>query len=386
MPQDSRPPAFPLTIVTGFLGAGKTTFLNRTLRDPALADALVIVNEFGEIGLDHLLMEGSEDGMILMSSGCLCCTIRGDLVTTLEDLLRRRDNGRIAPFGRVMIETTGLADPAPIIQAILHHPYLIQRFPLAGIVTLIDAVNGMATLDAHIEAVKQAAVADRLLISKRDLATLPDIAALEARLHQLNPGAIIVSAGDADGHIFDGLTLYDPTGKSPDVAAWLRAEAYPAAGQHDHAHDDHGHAHDHHGHTHRHDHAHDVNRHDASIRAFCLSADRPIGASAFENFLDLLRSAHGPKLLRVKGIIALADDTGRPLVIHGVQSVFHPPMRLAAWPDGDRRSRLVFIVRDLDEAFVARLWNAFLGEPAIDRPDAAAITDNPLAPPTLRSA
>src|SRR6476661_3090455 len=166
----AREARIPVTVNTGFLGAGKTTLLNRLLRDPALADTVVIVNEFGEIGLDHLLVETASDGMILLAAGCLCCTVRGDLIATLEDLLRKRDNGRIAPFKRVVIETTGLADPAPILHAILYHPYLSLRYALAGVVTLVDAVNGAATLDGHEEAVKQVAMADRLVLTKTDLA------------------------------------------------------------------------------------------------------------------------------------------------------------------------------------------------------------------------
>ncbi|CAH1649154.1 G3E family GTPase [Hyphomicrobiales bacterium] len=378
-------PAIPLTILTGFLGAGKTSLLNALLREPDLADTVVIINEFGEIGLDHLLVEKADEGMVTLASGCLCCTIRGDLISTLEDLLRRRDNGRIMAFRRVVIETTGLADPAPVLHTVLYHPYLAKRFAIDGVITVVDAVNGAATLDAHIEALKQAAVADRLVISKTDLpeTSREALSVLKHRLAALNPAAPIldIAQGEAKPAALLGIGLYDIDGKIADVRAWLQAEAFDDdhgdkhGHHHGHDHHDHGHGH-HHGDHHHH---HDVNRHDARIRAFCLTSARPITAHNLDLFLDLLRASHGPNLLRVKGLVALADDPDHPMVIHGVQHVFHQPIRLERWPDGDHRSRLVFILRDLDESFVSRLWNAFLGEPSIDAPDAAALTANPLA-------
>jgi G3E family GTPase len=248
-----------------------------------------------------------------------------------------------------------------------------MRYALEGVVTVVDAVNGSATLDAHEEAVRQAAVADRIVLTKTDL---PDAAAsdLRDRLRALNPGAAVIEAvaGEAPAAHVVGNGLFDLDGKIADVRQWLGAEAIDEAERHSHAH-----AHGDHASGHRH--AHDVNRHDAHIRAFSLTSDVPVRRGTLDMFLDLLRATNGPKLLRVKGLVALAEDPDRPVVIHGVQHVLHVPAVLPGWPDPDRRSRLVFIVRDLDRSYVERLWNAFLGRPGIDQPDAAALTDNPLA-------
>jgi G3E family GTPase len=366
-PRGPQPP-IPLTLLTGFLGAGKTSLLNRLLQDPALNETAVIINEFGEIGLDHLLVERIDDNIVLLQSGCICCTLRGDLVDALEKLTRDLDNHR-AVFRRVILETTGLADPAPLLQTAMAHPYLVMRYRLDGVITVVDAVNGLATLDAHPEAIKQAAVADRIVLTKTDLIDTPERRAdydkLVARLKALNPAATMLDAaqGAASAAALVDCGLYDPSGKIPDVSKWLRDEAYAAA------HDDH---HRHHGHH------HDVNRHDDRIRAFTLASDQPIPIATFEMFVELLRSVHGPNLLRVKGVVKLAETPDTPLVIHGVQHVFHPPARLPRWPDADRRTRLVFVTRDLNPAKIQELFDAFLGVPASDRPDRAALTDNPL--------
>jgi len=356
------PEPLPLTVLTGFLGAGKTTLLNRLLKDEALAGTAVVINEFGDVALDHLLVEYVGDNMVLLQSGCLCCTMRGDLVDALETLLRDLDNRRCT-FRRVLLETTGLADPAPVLHTAMAHPYLLLRYRLDGVVAVVDAVNGEATLDAHAEAVKQAAMADRLVLTKTDIAGAAQIERLTARLRALNPAAPILDAaqGETAPARLLNAGLYDPGRKIPDVKKWLAAEAYADA--HDHHH-----------------HHHDVNRHDEHIGSFVLTADAPIPAGTLDMFIELLRARHGDRLLRMKGIVQLAEMPDTPVVVHGVQHVFHPTARLERWPDDDHRTRLVFITRDLPERTVREMFEAFVGTPAPDRPDRAALADNPLVP------
>ena len=371
----------PVSIITGFLGAGKSTLLNRLLKDPEMSDAAIIINEFGDVSIDHMLVESAGEGIIELAEGCLCCTVRGELVDTLAELMDGIQTGKLKPVKRVVIETTGLADPAPVMQSVMGNPVIAQNFVLSGMVTVVDAVNGLSTLDNHEEAVKQAAVADRLVMTKRALADAATIAALTARLEALNPRATIEDGDKTDwsaaGLLDNG--LYDVSSKNADVGRWLGEES---GHDQDHEHD---HAHGHHHHHGDHDHHHDVNRHDASIRSFSIIHDKPIEPMAIDMFVDLLRSAHGEKLLRMKAIVKLSDNPGRPLVLHGVQNIFHTPERLAAWPDpADQRTRMVLITKDLPEAFVKDLFAAFTGTPGIDRPDGQAMTDNPLAVSGLR--
>ena len=341
----------PASLLTGFLGSGKTTVLNHVLKQPGMAATAVIVNEFGEIGLDHLLVERSTEDVVLLNSGCLCCTVRNDIVDTLTSLSVDRAKGKVPWFTRVVIETTGLADPAPILHTLMTEPIVAARYTLDGVVTTVDAVNGAATLDRQPEAVKQAAVADRLLLTKTDLSQPALRQALEARLAALNRSAplIPVAQGAVDPALLFNLGFFDPATKSVDVRRWLRDEAFAA------------------GHQHPHDEEHaDPNRHDDRIRAFCITRERPIPWAVLSGWLDGLAAMRGHDLLRLKAVVALSDRPDQPVVLHGVQHLFHPPVLLPQWPSEDRRTRMVFITRDLPQEAIEATLTAF--ESAVEEP------------------
>lgn len=330
-----------VSLLTGFLGSGKTTLLNKLIKHPKMGETAVLVNEFGEIGLDHQLVEKIDDETVLLNAGCLCCTIRGDLARALRELFIKRVKGDIPQINRVLIETTGLADPAPIIHTLMTDPVIANRYALDGIITTVDAVNGDLQLDQHPESIKQAAVADRLVLTKCDLADEDAITLLERGLDHVNPGAPVtrVVMGDIDPDVLFNTGLYDPKTKTADVRRWLREEAYldrdgGAAHGHDH---DHGHD--------------DVNRHDERIRAYCITHDAPLHWNALVAWIRTLIEQHGDRLLRIKGIVNVQGQDA-PIAIHGVQHLFHDPVQLAGWPDDDRRSKIVFITRDLDPSVV----------------------------------
>lgn len=351
----------PVTLLTGFLGSGKTTLLNHLVRQPGMTDALVIINEFGAIGLDHLLVAHSaEDLVVEASGGCVCCTVRHDLARTLRDIPSRFAREGRRQFSRVVIETTGLADPAPIIHTLVGDERLRSRYGLDGIVTTVDAVNGRETLDRHREAVKQVAVSDRLLITKTDLAEPLEADALEARLRAINPAAdqFRVRSGEIDVSQVVGVGAFSVQERAANLQRGLNEGAYvhpiprfvAEVGAIGSAVPRPGHA----VRSHPPGPAHESNRHDDGIRSYCLTVDDPIQAEALESWLDLLLAFTGPGLLRMKAIVHVDGQPG-PIVLQGVQHVLHPPELLPVWPGGDRRSRFVFITRDLDPAALAAL-------------------------------
>ena len=326
----------PVSVITGFLGSGKTTLLAHLLRDPAMGRSAVIVNEFGEIGLDHDLIETSDESFVRLSTGCLCCNVRSDLVLTLGDLAARRAAGSVPQFERVVIETTGLADPAPLLATLIEMPAVAARYSLAGVVATVDAEHGMATLDDHPEAVKQVAMADRLVITKVDRAEAATVEALEARLRELNPGAAILTRGreapDPARLLETG--LYRGEGRIADPRGWLNAGAYRRAG------------------------APEAPRHDPRIASFAWTREEPFARHDLESALETLTDLLGDRILRMKGLVNVRGEAG-PTAVHAVQHTLYPPTRLSTWPDEDRRTRLVFIGRDLEESAVDSILQSF---------------------------
>ncbi|SEO03447.1 GTPase, G3E family [Pseudorhodobacter antarcticus] len=384
-----RPPApIPVTLLTGFLGSGKTTLLNHLIRDPGMGRVAVIINEFGDIGLDHDLIEEATEEMVLLQSGCLCCTIRGDLVAAMLALLRRRDAGEVA-FDRVVIETTGMADPGPILHTLLIERQLAEAYQMDGVVTTACAATGPASLDAQFEAVNQVALADRIVLTKTDLVTAAERQAFEDRLAAINPGAPRLKAahGRVNPGVLFGISGLRAGADIDQTIGWVNAAAYPAQPK--------------------------VpppftaptsaptyglfasptpdplaslslgflqpkapaafNPHDSRITSVSITLDDPIPANLFDMWLDTLIAIRGPDILRMKGIVHV-EGIPHPFAFHGVQHIFHPPVSLPHWPTGDRTSRIVVIGRDIPRDILADSLAVLLTRPASLGPQVQTIT------------
>jgi G3E family GTPase len=327
----------PVNLLTGFLGSGKTTLLQRLLHSPAMANTAVLINEFGEVALDHLLIGRIDATTVVLESGCICCTVRSDVSAALRELYSKAERGLCRRFDRTVIETTGLADPAPIIYTLMTDPVIRHHFRLSSVIATVDAVNGARQFAENRESVKQAAVADRLVLTKTDLATPQAAETMRSQLAAFNPSAQVVDANDdAIGpDLFLGSDLYDPGHRTAEVRAWLDEEGQP--------------------HTHQHS---EFGRHAADITSFHLVFEKALDWTAFGIWLTMLLNRHGERVLRIKGILNVAGSQ-TPLCVNGVQHLVHPPFHLERWPTSNRQSRLIFIVRDMDPAVIKRSLLAF---------------------------
>ncbi len=345
----------PVTLVTGFLGSGKTTLINAALRSPELAKTVVVVNEFGEVGLDHKLFARSSDSVVVLENGCLCCTVRSDLVGTLNSLFHSRQAGEIPLFDNVVIETSGLAEPGPVLQAFLSEPTLDGLYRVAGVLTLVDAVNWRGASEEHDESVRQVALADKIRITKLDLAggDRDEVEAeIRRELRRINPSAEIDVVDWTSASVAKLLTSkgFDAADPKADPRPWLTVEAHLDSGE---SHTD-ACGHDHHVHDHSH-HQHETHSHfnhlrDKAIESFVLTREAPLSREELQFLLDGIAQNLGSGLLRVKGLVNIAEEPGRPAVIQGAQHLLHTMTWLDQWPDGDHRTRVVFITQGIPRA------------------------------------
>ena len=338
-----------VTVITGYLGSGKTTLLRGLLVHPDLRDTAVIVNEFGEVGLDHLLVESGNEDVVLLDSGCLCCTMSDSLADTLADLMFRRARSEIPAFRRVIIETSGLADPAPILHCLLTDRLVKQHYRLDGLITVVDALHGLKQLDSTAEAIKQVAMADRLVVSKTDLAAPESTGALRARLEELNPRAPILKT--INGVVDAPLDLTEVRATHDlDPAAAGGGEGQEMA-------------------EHRHDGTHSHSAH-GKIGTCTFELARPATWAGYDYWVRLLKQYRGADLLRMKGVLQF-EGRAAPYFVQSVQHVFGTPEPMKAWPWPDQRSRLVFITLDIDRATLARSLECFYAPSGILRPVSA---------------
>jgi G3E family GTPase len=327
----------PVTLITGFLGSGKTTLISKLVRHPSMNKVAVVINEVGEIGIDHDIVAMTSENIALLANGCICCSVRTDLQETLRDLFARRRVGEVADFDRVIIETTGLADPAPVVQTLASDTLIAAHFRLDGLVTLVDAVNGAASLQNHDEPAKQIALADKVFLTKSDLATREQVAALQAAVREINPGAELSLVVDGAVEPESLMNLGLASAKAGAATLRFLGESLQGEGSGGEAR---------------------LGRpalHDASIRTLSLRFEQPFTWSGFSAALELLTTLRGPDMLRVKGIV---NVEGKPVVVQGVQHIFHPPVTLDRWPSDDHQTRLVFITRRIEAATIRNLMNA----------------------------
>jgi len=346
LPQENSHTRLPIHLITGFLGSGKTTLLNQLVQQSGMQNTVVIVNEFGEIGVDHLLIKASTEDMMILEGGCVCCSVRFDLLNTLEDLFRKQKKKEIPVFEQVLIETTGLADPAPILRTLINDQFIAAHYRLEAVVTTVDALYGAQQLDEYDESVKQAALANHLILTKIDLIDNESLENLKQRLCQLNPTAIIHSV-NLNQQSLEATTLfntghYNKKNQQIDVERWLQADIYLKNQEHIDS-----------------SHPYTPHRHDAYIKTFCIEHAEPLHWLTLERWIQQLTRLRGKDLLRVKGI-AYTYETDLPVVIQGVQHIFQSPTMLDAWPTQERRSQIVFITRNIEKNIVEQLLHTLI--------------------------
>lgn len=346
----------PVTVLTGSLGSGKTTLLRRLLADERMSRTAVVINEFGEVGLDHLLLRQVTDNAVVLQNGCICCTIRSDIQTSFRELIDGRSSGAFGAFDRIVLETTGLADPAPIVQTLISDPMLRHQTQLSNIVCAVDSLHGLDQIASYSEVLRQVAVADRLVMTKTDLATGPDVERLRENLRQLNPTAQLLEAAADDVDLYELFTQdgFDSRSHEEEVRRWLAVLPSIASIEDRRDHHVHVGGSRHHG-----------------VDSFVFRTDRRVDWSAFGVWLSAFVHRYGGQILRIKGLLDVPEARG-PIVLNVVQNVIHQPAHLDQWPDEDHSSRIVFIVDGLSCARVQRSLQLFLDSAGAKRPATGA--------------
>ena len=330
----------PIFVVTGYLGSGKTTLLNNMLKHPSLRDAAVLVNEFGAVGIDHMLVQEMDENTVLLQSGCICCTIRSDLKESIIELNSKRESGLVPPYKRLILETTGLADPSPILFTLNSDTVIKHHYRLGAVITTVDSINASSQMKRYQEPLKQVLVADRIVITKGDLAKKKKLLTLREKIEDLNPSADVVEVlhGNVDVRRLLRADVYEKRNRGSETRRWLKLADNESNNEDLHH--------------------HDINKHGKTISSFTISYNHPLDWTAFGIWLTMLLNRHGENVLRVKGILNV-KGVSTPVVINGVQHVVHPPIHLKSWPTEDQRSHIVFIVDNMDKNLIQRSLTAF---------------------------